>query len=137
MRSPRSKRLTSVRWIEARKLSPSWEMLAPSRRRARFCPKRSFISGVGGAVVGARRFIATSSARLRFVEGRGRCRGARNAGTPYLPVACASALDKPQAAAVSSLRLRLLEGVGARVLLGLAHLALLLQPGEAVGDGTG
>src|SRR6476659_1665263 len=53
-RSPRSSRLTSVRWIEARKLNSSWETPAPSRQRARFWPRRIFISCVGGAVLGAR-----------------------------------------------------------------------------------
>jgi len=58
IRSPRSSRLTSVRWIEARKLSSSWETSAPLRQRARFSPKRTFISGVGGAEAGAQGLTA-------------------------------------------------------------------------------
>ena len=61
---------TSVRWIEARKPSSSWETSAPSRQRARFSPKRTFISGVGGAEVGAR-----ASRHVPRAERVARCSG--------------------------------------------------------------
>jgi hypothetical protein len=46
-------------------------------------------------------------------------------GAPYLPVACASAPEKPQVRLARSFPLGVLEDVGTRTLLGLANLSVL------------